>query len=455
MTFTDYTITELLDSFGGQLLAATAKVLASAIFVSDRRLEEAMQNSAPLPAGTPDSEPLYTVEVDEQRRELTLTLNNGISRTARHIGDQGCIIIPTTEDLKFTPVPVQSKLGDATHQHWPIGDAPALAPSPIQPGSLHAAVESAFANADDCTAAFLVIHRGDIVAERYGAGAGPDTQLESWSMGKTITAALIGRLIQQGHLKLDDPAPVPAWQAAGDERSAITIRDLMQMSSGLSFSAAQTPGEWFDHGYPDHTRVYTGEVDVFDFSISQPPEHPPQTVGRYRNCDPLVLGYLIKQAALDCGEEYLTFPQRHLFDHIGIRRQVLETDRFGNFILTGFDYGTARNWGRLGMLFLNDGMFEGKRLLPEGFCEFVRTPAPAWERPEYGGQCWLNGVGDWPLPEDTMIMAGTGGQNVFVVPSHDLVIVRMGHRRGMPTYASELRTAQSQIIATIEDCAQQ
>jgi len=130
------------------------------------------------------------------------------------------------------------------------------------------------------------------------------------------------------------------------------------------------------------------------------------------------------------GESFLTWPQRALFDRIGIRRQVLETDPYGNFLITGYDYGTARNWARIGMLYEQDGMWEGTRMLPEGWSTFVSTPAPAWKRPEYGGFFWLNRVKTWDLPEEAYFAAGAGGQNTWIVPSHDLVIVRMGHMRG-------------------------
>jgi CubicO group peptidase (beta-lactamase class C family) len=130
------------------------------------------------------------------------------------------------------------------------------------------------------------------------------------------------------------------------------------------------------------------------------------------------------------GEEYLTFPQRRLFDRIGIRRQVLETDPYGNFLLTGYDYGTARNWARIGLLYLQDGMWQGQRILPEGWSTFVSTLAPAWPKPQYGAFFWVNGDGNWNLPKNTYLAAGAGGQNTWIVPDHDLVIVRMGHMRG-------------------------
>ena len=176
--------------------------------------------------------------------------------------------------------------------------------------------------------------------------------------------------------------------------------------------------------------IDTGAIDAFEFSIDRPLQFPVNTEGRYRNSDPLTLGYVVRETVRTNGGEYLTFPQEALFDKIGIRRQVLETDPYGNFLLTGYDYGTARNWARLGLLYLQDGVWQGKRLLPEGFVEFVSTPAPAWDEPVYGGLFWLNRNETVPLPADAYYMAGGGGQRTFVVPSLDLVVVRLGHFRG-------------------------
>jgi CubicO group peptidase (beta-lactamase class C family) len=130
------------------------------------------------------------------------------------------------------------------------------------------------------------------------------------------------------------------------------------------------------------------------------------------------------------GEEYLSYPQRHLFDKLGIRRMLLETDPYGNFLLNGYELGTGRDWARLGLLYLQDGLWDGERLLPEGFVDFVRTPAPAWSEPVYGGFFWLNRTAEWPVPEDAFMMEGAGGQYTFVIPTHDLVVVRLGHYKG-------------------------
>jgi CubicO group peptidase (beta-lactamase class C family) len=295
---------------------------------------------------------------------------------------------------------------------------------------LSKALDAAFADPAGLTQAFLVVHKGRIVAERYAQGVTKDTQLESWSMGKSITSTLFALLVKDGTYRLDQPAPVPLWRAPGDPRGAIRNIDLLQMSAGLKFVGNQEPGGSPPTTVLDHYYIYTGGIDAFEYSITRPVEFPAGTDGRYRNSDPLTIGYLVKRAVQARGEEYLSWPQRRLFDRIGIRRQVLETDPYGNFLLTGYDYGTARNWARLGMLYLQDGMWRGERILPEGWSQFVSTPAPAWRRPEYGGFFWLNGVGSWNLPAGTYLAAGAGGQNTWIVPSHDLVIVRMGHMRG-------------------------
>lgn len=132
-----------------------------------------------------------------------------------------------------------------------------------------------------------------------------------------------------------------------------------------------------------------------------------------------------------------------------MRRQTLKTDRWGHFIISGFDYGTPRNWARLGLLYLNDGLFDGERILPEGWVKFATSPAPAWEKGNYGAQIWLNSTREFALPRDAFYMAGGGGQHVFVVPSADLVVVRMGHARGYKVARSVINRMLSEIISSL------
>ncbi len=432
--------------------ASYAKILCSAVFVSGREVDEARQNSAYILMNASDREKPIAVDVDRQATRVHVTLDK-VTRTAAFYGDQGCVIHPIDHDgIHFTPVPVPTMLPDANAQPWPMGDAPSRDawPAQLDRARMQAAVDLAFADPAGLTAGMVVVYKGQIVGERYMPGITKDTQLESWSMGKSLIATLVGLVIKDGALSLDDPAPIAEWRRPGDPRAPIRVRDIMRMSSGLSFTGQDD--RWMDPTwqYHDHFFIYAGAVDAYKYSISSPVEFAPNTVGRYRNSDPMTLGFLVRQAVEKRGEQYLTYPQRALFDKIGIRKQVLETDPWGNFLLSGYDYGTVRNWARLGLLYLRDGVWNGQRLLPEGFTKFVSTPAPAWRRPEYGGQFWINGDGQWSLPSDTYFMAGAGGQHTFIVPSLDLVVVRMGHQRGSAVGVKLLNQSLAAIAATIE-----
>lgn len=266
-------------------------------------------------------------------------------------------------------------------------------------------------------------------------------------MGKSIVGTMIGLLINDGALKLEDPAPVAEWRKTPDDpRAKIRIMDLMRMSSGLRFSRG-SPEDI--PGYHDHDLPYTGAIDAVQFVTTRPLQFEPNTFGRYRNTDPLLLGYIVRETVRKRGEEYLTYPYRALFDKLGMRGQLLETDPYGNFLITGYDYGTARNWARLGMLYVNDGVWMGKRMLPAGFVDFVATPAPAWQRPQYGGMVWVNGDSAWGLPRDAFAFRGAGGQEVYVVRSHDLVIVRMGHYPGANAGGRDVRRALTLLMEAI------
>ena len=413
--------------------AGFAKILCSAIFITGRTLETAADEDGFFVAPRASRSKVVRTVVVSEAHEVSLTLPNGVTRSAKLIGDQGCVTLPRgADDVFFTPVSVTSSLPDAESVDWPMGDRLPDTPLPpeIDKAKLEAAVAAAFEPPAALTAAFVVVYKGRLIAERYQDGLDYRTRLPSWSMGKSITATLMGELIQEGVYDLWQPAPVEEWQGPDDPRRAIRIADLLRMSSGLRFVAPQDPD--FDPalGYADHLYVYTGAIDAYRWSITRPPQWPPNTVGRYRNCDPLTINYLIKKAVTARGEAYLAYPQRHLFDKLGIRRMVLETDPYGNFLLNGYELGPGRDWARLGLLYLQDGAWNGERILPEGFVDFVRIPAPAWSEPVYGGFFWLNRTRLWPLPDNAYYMAGAGGQYTLIVPTHDLVVVRLGHYKG-------------------------
>jgi CubicO group peptidase (beta-lactamase class C family) len=432
-------------------LAGFAKILCSAVFVSGRDPAEAAKNSAYffMPRAEQDK---VTFAIDRNQKLARATFGE-TTREARLFGDQGCIIqTPGQPGIHFTPVPVTTTLPDVMTETWPMGDRPETAPLPaeVDRAKIDAALDAAFADPGALTAAFLVLYKGHIVGERYAPGITKDTQLESWSMGKSVTSTLFSLLVKDGTYTIEQPAPVPLWQSPGDPRAKIRNVDLLHMSGGLKFVGNQEPGGSPQNTVLDHYYIYTGAVDAFNYSITRPLEFPPGTDGRYRNCDPLTIGYLIKLAVEKRGQQYLTWPQRQLFDRIGIRRQVLETDPYGNFLMTGYDYGTARNWARLGQLYLQDGVWQGQRILPEGWATFVSTLAPAWRTPVYGGFFWINGDGNWNLPRDTYLAAGAGGQNTWIVPERQLVIVRMGHMRGQAAARRATNTALGLVMEAIK-----
>ena len=425
-------------------LNGSAKRFCSAIWVSERDRRDALYQSVLLTdddVGDYEGDRL-AFDVDEERHIVTAS-RDGFAGRARHFGDQGCVILPShTDGVFFTPRTVTSALPDPATTPWPMGDLLPDEPLPehVDAELLSEAVRVMF-GPDDNRAAFVVVHRGRIIAEDYGPGVHRDMQLESWSMGKSMTATLIGRLIQMGHLDLWQAAPVSEWQnSPGDPRAVIGIADLLRMSSGLRFTnSGATPEQMASAFVPeqwDHWLGYEAPIDVFRFSASREPEFPPNTVGRYRNSDPWTLGYIVRRVVEnELGEEYHTWPQRALFDKIGIRRFVMETDVYGNFILTGYNYGTPRNWARLGLLYLQRGVWNGERLLPEEFVDFVSSPAPAWDPPVYGGLFWVNPAGEDgrgirvpSLPPDAYNAAGAGEQRTYIIPSRDLVMVVQSHR---------------------------
>ena len=430
--------------------AGTAKIFCSAMFVSGRDSAEERAHLTDYFIGA-KKDSITAIRIDRTRKLVQITLANRITREAQLYGDQGCVIHqPGRDSVFFKPVRVTTTLPDASTMPWPMGDVLPTAPLPadVDTVKLRQAVDAAFANSQSLTAAFVVVHKGRIIAERYANGANQNMQLESWSAGKSIVGTLGGVLIQQGALRLEDPAPVPEWhKTPNDPRAKIRVIDLMRMSSGIRFSRG-SPEDI--PGYHDHDLGYTGAIDAFEWATTRPLQFEPNTFGRYRNCDPLTLGMIVRDIVRKRGEEYLTFPQRALFDKIGIRRQVLETDPYGNFLLNGYDYGTARNWARLGMLYLNDGVWNGQRLLPEGWTKFVSTPAPAWKDSTYGAMVWVNARGAWPeLPRDAFAFRGAGLQDIYVVPSRDLVIVRMGHYPGARAGGRDLANPERLLLEAI------
>lgn len=309
--------------------------------------------------------------------------------------------------------------GDMDERSWPDGDTRALA-SAAAPVGLSQVLGRLFDGhtygAGTKTTAVIVIKDGRILAERYRAGYDLHTPQRTWSVAKSITATVVGRAVQLGLMKVDAPANVPEWVHPGDPRAAITLADLLHMSSGLWTNG---PGNRTDE-------VYLGGGSVTQWATAMPLEALPGTRFRYSNDDALLAARSVR-ATLGDGQAAIDFPFTELFWRIGMFHTTPETDWQGNYILSSQVWTTARDIARLALLYLNDGVWEGRRLLPEGWAKFVATPGAA-QPPEgagYGAFFWLYGPAQG-LPEGTYLMNGNRGQYAFIVPSRNMIIVRRG-----------------------------
>ncbi|HEU4969642.1 serine hydrolase, partial [Sphingomonas sp.] len=258
---------------------------------------------------------------------------------------------------------------------------------------------------------------GKIGAERYGDGFGPLVSNRTWSVAKSISGTLIGIAVKQGLLAPNRAASVPEWQTDRiDPRATITLDNLLRMASGLH---SDTAGNRTD-------ALYMGATTVTQEVTHWPLEAAPGTRFRYANND-ILLAIRSLRAALNDDQRYLAFPHTELFDKIGMTHTVAETDWQGNFILSSQVWSTARDLARLGLLWLNDGVWQGERILPEGWVKYMTTPSgpqPA-EGPGYGATMWLFGPAQG-LPAGSYAAQGNRGQYIMVIPSERLVIVRRG-----------------------------
>ncbi|MEN2749887.1 serine hydrolase [Sphingomonas sp. T9W2] len=375
---------------------------------------------------------LEAAAVDEREKSVELSAGPYRAR-ARYYGDQGCTMLhPLSHRPYFEAKPVPRV--EAADGLFPAcGDllsCRTVLPRGYDRRLLEAAATAALDPAGH-GAAFLVMHRRRLVVERYADGFGPDTAFLNWSMGKSIMATLIGRLEQKGRITLDQPAPIPSWRLdEKDPRRAITVRHLLTMSSGLSCD--RNAPAWLRRGVrPDHGVIYNLPIDVVQHAIHSPYARPAGTEWAYSNCDIQSLGYMLRDIVSRDGD-YSTFPYTELYNRIGMSGMVSELDTYGNFHLTGYDYGRGRDWIRYGLLHLDRGVWNGERLLSEAFVAAARTPGAAWydqgrlkpaPRGTFGAGHWINTNGRFALPENTFYAAGASGNYAFIVPDEDLVIV--------------------------------
>ena len=366
--------------------------------------------------------------IDERRKLVTASDPTGkVVGVAAFRDTMGCTVLPpdwALADVPRLPYVAYPAAPDVRELPFPAGDRVDLPASGIDEryAALAPVLDRAFdsagyANAPGVvTASVLVLQGGRIIAERYRPGFGIHSGYRTWSTAKSVTAALIGIAAKQGILNLDDPAAIPEWGYPGDPRQSITYKHLLWMSSGL-FSGG-------DNSYA----VYFGGQDVVSAATRNVLEVAPGTRWKYANNDTLLLMRALRNRLGD-DLRYLRFPYDELFHPLGMYHSRFEVDHLGNFVNSSQMYTTARDLARFGLLLANDGVWNGKRLLPEGWVKFSSTPAPT--RPPaagqfgYGAQFWL--LDQMPgVPPGTFTTAGRKGQYVTIVPGRDLIIVRTG-----------------------------
>jgi CubicO group peptidase (beta-lactamase class C family)/DNA-binding beta-propeller fold protein YncE len=365
------------------------------------------------------------IEIDRAGQRVTVSHPGQPPRTAVRARDQGCVIAPAYSGrLHFKPRALPWH-GPPRSARWPVGERIWHGRSNINQGLLDAALDTYIRR--EGARALVVVHEGELVGERYAAGFGPFVQQRSWSSAKSITASIVGLLVDRRKLHLDRRPPLlREWNR--DERREITLRNLLNMSSGLKQNQYEGTANSLQTFTPEseHAFVYFDGFDTYADALEAPLEVPPNTRWQYRNANVLSAAASAKRVLARAGKNFSAWAQRHLLEPLGMRTTTLETDPYGQFIASGTAFTTARDLARLGLVHLQNGRWDGRRFLSRRWARFVHTPAPTASH--YGGFWWINsGQEAFPsLPPDTYYASGAFGQAALVIPSHNLVIARMG-----------------------------
>jgi CubicO group peptidase (beta-lactamase class C family) len=428
-----------------------ASVLCSETFVSGLDPDKSFPETAAAMPGAGLLTWAMDSRVDRTRKEVTVTLFGfGRSHSVYREG-LGCRLDHGDAIAALAPPPPDSHPRPAL--------LPDIAgPSVVAPESsgLAAALDRAFAEPGQPpfrrTKAIVVVRDGRIVAERYADGYGIDTPILGFSATKSVTSALIGILVRQGKLTRDKPAPIAAWRNEGDSRHAITVDQLLRHTAGLALGSSLSAS--LGAALEPVNRMKFMVSDMAAYAESIPLETKPGEAWNYHDGNTLILSQLIRDAAGGAPADVLRFARAELFGPLGMRHVTIEFDGAGTPEGSTQMLASARDWARFGLLYLNDGMVAGKRILPEGWVGYSAAPTPnAWVG--YGAGFWTN-LGDsfgatyridhgWP--RDAFFAKGTIGQYVIVIPSKHLVIARFGKTPNWPLDADGVSRLVSDVVA--------
>lgn len=412
-----------------------AVLMCNGLFTSHRTVRQVFTQElayVSAPVGTIDGGE-YVIDRERRFVEVGGPTTGPVVRAVFRQGI-GCVVMApnqSVDDIDSLPeLTLPYPPDDAAKTPWPMGDVIQQKPLPasIDATALQAASDWAFEREtpEQDTLSLIVVYRGDIVHERYAEGITRMTRTRTWSTAKSIAATLIGLLVDDGRLELDAPLGFK-WLPdvdghENDPRNAITLRHVLNMSSGLY------PVDSFNMEYATGSGLaYWNGLSSVEGARRRALFRAPGTHWDYENYDTLLAVYAMKLALGD-ERNYAEFPRKALFDRLGMRNTLASTDRFGDFIFSSQVYTTARDLARFGLLYQQDGVWQGERLISEEWIEFVRTPAPASASRghDYGGQFWLVPDDRNDVPKSAYSTAGNRGQYVIIVPTADLVIVRRG-----------------------------
>jgi len=327
---------------------------------------------------------------------------------------------------------------------WPEGSRGPEEPASLgmDPARLQKALDAAFAEPTEAspkkTRAIVVVYDGRLVAERYAAGFHKDMPILGWSMSKSVTNALVGIQVKNRLLNIQAPAPVPEWQKPDDPRREITLDQLLRMSDGLEFEESYLPPD-------DTTRMLYQSHGFAEYAAGQPLVAKPDTQWNYSSGSANLVARIVRQTAEQSYPHYYDFIRNELFYKIGMHSAVMEPDSSGTFVGSSYTFATPRDWARFGLLYLQDGIWQGERILPPGWVKYSTTPTPQAPRGEYGALFWLNAGSPanpedrrWPsAPRDAFAALGFQEQKVIVIPSKKLVLVRFGATSDRSTWNSD------------------
>jgi len=408
---------------------SVSEQLCAAVFVSGVDPDGAYEQTLAPEPGMGVVAPLLAYQVDRERREVRATVAGGFASAALARDAVGCVLV---RDGPPAAPSAALELRDV-----PATLPPLAGPALVEPATpaLRAALDRAFAETDDpphhWTKAIVVAHAGRIVAERYADGYTLDTPLPGNSVTKSVTSALIAILVREGRLRVDERAPVAAWSDPRDPRHAITIDELLRMTSGL-------PLDGSFGGWDRSSRMWFLEGDQAAYAASAALDHPPGTAWRYSDGGYAILARIVRERVGGGIDDVLRFAHDELFAPLGMEHATVQLDATGTPVGSRAMLASARDWTRFGQLFLDDGMAGAHRILPEGWVAYATTPSLG---EGYGAGFWLNTTdAEMPVwgmrwgmlhaPRDAFFARGYLGQYVVVVPSARLVVARFGASHG-------------------------